>query len=190
LIYFIIILGVGLTALYSARFILLVFSFWNLNDLLTYKSEEDFYILKRILILLFPASLRGIWLRLYLFDSIKLYESIFYIKLIILFRLFLFPLMILLKSISKDSWNLRLWRIRRIWLLPFITTQIFCLNFKNSRWNKFKIFDRGTFKSTVHVLKSITFIPAWTISLKLVYKIISLIIIWVILFFIIYICKL
>lgn len=190
IIYLLIIIGVGLTALYRTRFIILVFSFWNLNDLLIYKSEEDFYILKRIFILLFPASLRGTWLSLYLFDRVKLYESVIYLKLIILFRLLLFPLIILSKSFSKNSWSIRIWSIRRMWLLPFITTQIFCSNFMNPRWARFKIFDRGSLKPIVDVFKFINFIHVWTVSLKLIYKIISLVIIWIILFFIIYICNL
>lgn len=190
IIYFFMILGVGLTALYRARFIMLVFSFWNLNDLLTFKSEEDFFILKRILILLFPASLRGAWLRLYLFTNLKLYESIFYFKTIIILLLILFPLLILISNSKKINWDFYLWRLRSIWLLPFITTQIFCYNRINSRWARLKIFDRGRFKYNSKIFSSIYFLVKVTVPLKLVYKILRLILIWIIFVFIIYICKL
>lgn len=189
-IYIFMILGVGLTALYRTRFILLVFSFWNLNDLVTFKSEEDFFILKRIIILALPASLRGRWLRLYLYNNLKLYESIFYLKLIVIFLLIAFPIIILNKKLKIQSWGILRWSIRSMWLLPFITTQIFCSNFINLRWNTFKIFDRGNFKPGPKILKSISVINKKTFSLKLVYKIIRLFIIWIIIIFIIYIRKL
>ena len=74
-VYIFIILGISLITVYRIRFILLVFSFWNLNNLLIYKSEEDFNILLSILILIIAASLRGSWFCLFLFDRIRLYES-------------------------------------------------------------------------------------------------------------------
>lgn len=190
IIYILIMLGVGLTALYSARFIILVFSFWNLNDLLTYKSEEDFFILKRILILLFPASLSGIWLSLYLFNFAKLYESIFYFKIIVLLLLILFPLWIVIKDVCIIKWNFIMWNIRSIWFLPFITTQIFCLNVTNPRWISLKIFDRGSLKISSKVFRIIYVINKSTISLKLIYKILLLLIVWLCILFIIYICNL
>lgn len=189
-IYFLIVLGVGLTAIYSTRFILIVFSFWNLNDLLTFKSEEDFFILKRILILVIPASLRGTWLVLYLFNRLKLYESITFIKILILTLIFLIPIWILIKKLDLVNWNLSLWRIRRIWLLPFITTQIFCNKSLKTSWFMFKILDRGNFVVNNQFLRSINFLFKTTISIKLLYKILSLIALWTVLIFIIYICKL
>lgn len=189
-IYFLMILGVGLTALYRTRFVMLVFSFWNLNDLVTFKSEEDFFILKRIIILMLPAALRGSWLRLYLFNNLKLYESVFYLKALVLFILIRFPLWLLIKSINKLKWNLSLWSISRIWLLPFITTQIFCLNFIKPRWITLKAFDRGNFKFNSHMFASINVLNRMTFSLKLIFKILTLMIIWVVVIFIVYICKL
>jgi len=190
IVYFFIILGVGLTALYSTRFVILVFSFWNLNDLITFKSEEDFFILKRIMILVLPASLSGSWLTLYLFNNLKLYESLFYLKILVLLLLIIFPLWLLIKSINKVNWNINLWRIRRIWFLPFITTQLFCSNFILPRWMTLKFFDRGTFKFNRDVFKYINSVNKITFSLKLVYKILFLMIIWLILILIIYTCKL
>jgi len=190
IVYFFIILGVGLTALYSTRFVILVFSFWNLNDLITFKSEEDFFILKRIMTLVLPASLSGSWLTLYLFNNLKLYESLFYLKILVLLLLIIFPLWLLIKSINKVNWNINLWRIRRIWFLPFITTQLFCSNFILPRWMTLKFFDRGTFKFNRDVFKYINSVNKITFSLKLVYKMLFLMIIWLILILIIYTCKL
>ncbi len=190
IIYFFMIFGVSLTALYRTRFIILVFSYWNLNDLLTFKSEEDFFIIKRISILVFPASLRGAWLRLYLFNNLKLYESIWSIKILVLVLLILSPLSVILINLKKISWNFVLWRIRRMWILPLITTQVFCFRIIKPSWLTLKIFDRGNFKPDYRVIRSIIFIDKITISIKLVYKILRLAIIWLIIIFIIYVCKL
>jgi NADH-ubiquinone oxidoreductase chain 5 len=190
IIYSFIIFGVGLTALYRARFILLVFSFWNLNDLLTLKVEEDFYILKRIMILIIPASLRGIWLTWYLFDSIKLYESIYFIKILVLIFILLSPLIIWFKKANINNWRFSLWSIRRIWLLPFITTQILCLSALDRSWLNFKIFDRGRIKLSIRLFQSIYFINKITFSIKFIYKILIIFVIWLVIIFIIYICKL
>lgn len=80
-IYIIIILGVALTAIYRVRFIFLVFSRWAFNDLLTLKLEEDYYILKGIIILSLPAGLGGSWITLYLFRSLKLPVSYLILKI-------------------------------------------------------------------------------------------------------------
>ena len=189
-IYLLIMFGVMLTAIYSARFILIAFSFWTLNDLLTFKSEEDFFILKSTIILVIPASLRGIWLSWYLFNRLKLFESIYYIKILVLALLVVGPLIMWTKKIAKNNWEIGSWRLSSMWILPFITTQIFCSSSLNGRWLNFKIFDRGTFKINYEFFQSVYFINKITFSLKFVYKILIIFVIWLILIFIIYICKL
>lgn len=57
-IYFIIILGIFLTAAYSSRFIMCVFSQPAYN-MLTYKREDDLLVVRGIIFLLFPATLTG-----------------------------------------------------------------------------------------------------------------------------------
>jgi len=188
-VYIFIILGISLTTLYRIRFILLVFSFWNLNNLLIYKSEEDFSIILRILILIIPASLRGSWLCLFLFDRIKLYESFFidkiFVTIIILLRIIYFSF----KTPKINKWGFLLWRLRRIWILPFIRRQI--INFIRfcRGWKIFKLSDRGRIKIYSLYLRNNNFLDYGTFSIKLVHKFLFIILIWTSLFLIIYLCK-
>ena len=142
------------------------------------------------MILIIPASLRGIWLTWYLFDSIKLYESIYFIKILVLIFILLSPLIIWFKKANINNWRFGLWSIRRIWLLPFITTQILCLSALNRSWLNFKIFDRGRLKLSIRLFQSIYFINKITFSIKFIYKILIIFVIWLVIIFIIYICKL
>lgn len=189
MIYVIIILGVILTAMYRSRFIFLVFSNWNFNDLLTLKLEEDFFILKSICILLIPASLGGAWIYLFLLNSLKLSTSSSLLKSSILIIIFLGMILIVNFSLKFQKWNVAFWRLRRMWLLPFISSQI--LNYISFSQGKkiYQFLDRGSlrFKFDYVYLFAQTTISTFTI--KLINKILFFLIIWLIILFIIYLCE-
>lgn len=188
-IYVLIIISVTLTAIYRFRFILLIFSFWNLNNILTLKSEKEWFILKRIMILFLPASLRGSWLYLYLFNNFKLRESIIFFKILILFLILIRAVYLLTQTHKKITWINFLWGLSGIWFLPFIRAQIPSVFIIYNRWWIFKIIDRGTIKFNAAYFSSIKITKISTISLKIIYKLLFLVIIWVLIIIIIYICK-
>ena len=102
-VYLIIILGIGLTAIYRSRFIFLVFSGWNLNDIVTLKLEEDYNILKSMSILVIPASLGGVWIYLYLLNGLKLSASFYVLKFITLAIIARFIIISINSSFSKSN---------------------------------------------------------------------------------------
>jgi NADH-ubiquinone oxidoreductase chain 5 len=72
LIYYWIVLGVGLTALYSSRFLSLIFARFTQNNLLVFKLDEDMPVVLRMLTLVLPAILGGYFLNFVLQVSFNL----------------------------------------------------------------------------------------------------------------------
>lgn len=190
LIYLLIIIGIGLTAIYRSRFVMLVFANWNMNNLLTLKSEEDWFILKSIFVLLIPASLRGSWIYLYLFNSLKLSISRFFIKTMVLVFIILRIYWFLNTKTKKLNWNIYFWSIRRMWLLPFISSQRNIFLTLYSRNLTLKMADRGVLKFRPKIFNFFFQATSHTITLKFINKILFIIFIWIIVRFIFYLCKL
>lgn len=186
-IYLIIILGIRITALYRSRFIYLVFSSWIFNDLTTIKFEEDYYILRRICILLFPASLRGSWLYLFLINNLKLSVSVFLIKVFIVFIIFI-RILLAISYRNYKQWKFYLWRIRRIWFLPFISAQLFNKIILISRVKIFKYTDHGIIKFNLRFIDLFTSSILATLRLKLISKILFLLGLWLTIIFLFYLC--
>lgn len=189
-VYIIIITGVILTAMYSSRFVFLVFSNWNLNDLLTLKLEEDSYILKSIVILIVPAALGGSWIYLFLLNRLKLSTSSSLVKSLVLLRIFLGAISMVNFSFKFQKWNLIFWRLRSIWLLPFVSSQV--LNFISFKQGKkiYKFLDRGTLRFKFSYIFLFTQTIVSTFTIKFINKILFLFMIWLIIVFIIYLCEL
>lgn len=188
-IYLIIILGIRMTALYRSRFIFLVFSNWNFNDIVTIKFEKDFFILKGLITLLIPAALGGSWIYLFLLSNLKLSVSFFFLKLAIVSIVFIRIFLLLYYPQSPQKWNLFLWRISNIWFLPFIRAQLINRIVFGPRNNLYLYTDRGTLKFRLNYL----YLPEVTISsssLRLLSKILFLMVTWITIFFFFYLCKL
>lgn len=188
MVYFLMVIGVGLTAIYRSRFIVLVFSNWRLNNRVTLKSEEDWFILKRMLILMLPASLRGSWIYLYLFDNLKISVSSFPLKVLVLLLIVIRIAVFLNLGPQKPKWNSYFWRIRSIWFLPFISSQRNVFLALNSRDLTLKVTDRSTLKFNPKFF-DLFFQSFNTISLKFINKILFLRFIWLTILFIFYLCK-
>jgi len=186
-IYLIIILGISLTALYRSRFIYLVFSRWAFNDMLTLKFEEDSNIIKRICILLLPASLRGSWLYLFLINNLKLAVSVFLLKISISLIIFLRILLAVYYTNCK-KWKFYLWALRRIWFLPFIRAQILNNLILISRVKIFKYTDHGTIKFKFDFISIFNISILITLRFKLISKILFFLGMWFIIIFLFYLC--
>lgn len=190
-VYLIIILGIFLTASYRTRFIIYVFTRFTHNLVTTFKNDEDNFIIKRITFLLLPARLTGFWGRLILWESVKTRRSLIIIKVMVLAILFLGRLIFILK-ISKDrknSWNFFYWRLRRMWCLPFIRSQIPVRIFSDLRNTVPKIFDRGILISFVSHLNLFFLQRIFnSLSIKLIYKIIFIVALWWFAFVLYYLC--
>lgn len=187
-IYIIIILGVALTAIYRARFIFLVFSRWVFNDLLTLKLEEDYYILKGIIILSLPAGLGGSWITLYLFRSLKLPVSYLILKICVFIVLISGGLLAVWYSAAYRNWDITYWRIRSIWSLPFIRTGV--PNYTGfSIGNKFfKLLDRGSLAINKNFLVSVSQTRLSTSRVKFLRKLLTAVIIWLAVIYVFYLC--
>ena len=190
-IYLIMVVGIFLTASYRTRFVIYVFSRPTHNSILTFKREEDNFIIKGIVFLLLPARVTGFWGRLILWDSIKSRRSLLIIKIIILILIRL-GVYFFYKKISgrdKTSWNFIFWGLRCIWCLPIITSQVPISLFSDLRRTVPKFLDRGILISKMSNLNLLfrerTFL---TISIKLIYKIIILIVIWSFVTILYYLC--
>ena len=190
IIYVLMLRGVILTAIYSSRFIFLVFSNWNLNDILTLKYEKDYYILKSMLVLLAPAALGGSWLYLFLLNRIKLSTSSFVLKSLVLRLIFLGGGLIVNYTLKFQKWNIIFWRLRRMWLLPFVSSQVFNFIAFNQGKKIYKLLDRGTLRFKFNYIYLFTQTVISTFSLKLINKILFLLIIWLIIFCVVYLCEL
>ena len=188
-VYLIIILGIGLTAIYRSRFIFLVFSGWNLNDIVTLKLEEDYNILKSMSILVIPASLGGVWIYLYLLNGLKLSASFYVLKLITLAIIARFIIISINSSFSKSNWRFYLWRSRNIWFLPHIRAQIFNLFIFNGGPAIFKIMDRGVFRFKFVYVYLYLQRALRTVTLKLINKMLLLFVVWIIILFVFYLCN-
>ena len=190
-IYLIMVVGIFLTASYRTRFVIYVFSRPTHNSILTFKREEDNFIIKGIVFLLLPARVTGFWGRLILWDSIKSRRSLLIIKIIILIliRLGVYFFYKKISGRNKTSWNFIFWGLRCIWCLPIITSQVPISFFSDLRRTVPKFLDRGILISKMSNLNLLfrerTFL---TISIKLIYKIIILIVIWSFVTILYYLC--
>ena len=190
-IYLIMVVGIFLTASYRTRFVIYVFSRPTHNLILTFKREEDNFIIKGIVFLLLPARVTGFWGRLILWDSIKSRRSLLIIKIIILIliRLGVYFFYKKISGRNKTSWNFIFWGLRCIWCLPIITSQVPISFFSDLRRTVPKFLDRGILISKMSNLNLLfrerTFL---TISIKLIYKIIILIVIWSFVTILYYLC--
>ena len=192
-IYLIIILGIFLTASYRTRFIIYVFTRPNHNPILTFKREEDRYVIKSMLFLLFPARITGFWGRLVLWHSIKTRRSLIIIKVIILILMLLGILLYvnIVSNKKKNSWGGILWGLRRIWCLPIIRRQIPVNIFFGVRNSMPKFFDRGTLISRISFINFFLLKRAsFTLSIKLIYKIFLIGVIWSFVTILYYLCSL
>lgn len=188
-VYILIVLGVALTALYRTRFIYLIFSNWNFNDITTLKLEEDSFILKRIFFLLLPASLGGAWIYLYILNNLKLSVSsrntkIFVIMLIIFGILFIINL-----SFIHQKWGFYFWRLSRIWFLPFIRSQIINFFSFNQRKKIYKFIDRGILSFNFNYIYSFIQFTINSVRVKFIHKILFFLAIWLLIIFILYLCN-
>lgn len=189
IIYLFIIAGIRITVLYRTRFILSVYSTWSLNEVLIFKSEEDWFVIKRILILIIPASLRGCWVYTYLFNCLKLSLSLFYLKFWILLLIFLRILLIKNLQAYKFKWKFYLWGLRNIWLLPLISTQAIIYFIFYKRLFIFKYVDQGVIKFNSKYFQVLNSIEYLRVSLKFIHKILLSVFIWLIFFYLFYLCK-
>lgn len=188
-IYVIIILGVILTRIYRSRFIFLVFSNWTINDLLTLKLEEDSFVLGRIFILFFPASLAGSWIYLFLLRRLKLSISSIWVKRLILILILLGILVTVNFKLNHQKWNSIFWRLSRMWFLPFIRSQVINFITFNQRKQVFKLVDRGSLRFKVKYISLFLERTINTIRIKFISKILFFSLIWLIVLFRFYLCK-
>jgi len=188
-IYMIIILGVILTRIYRSRFIFLVFSNWTINDLLTLKLEEDSFVLRRMFILFFPASLAGSWIYLFLLRRLKLSTSSIWVKRLILMLILLGILVTVNFKLNYQKWNSIFWRLSRIWFLPLIRSQVINFITFNQRKQVFKLVDRGRLRFKVKYISLFLERTINTIRIKFISKILFFSLIWLIVLFRFYLCK-
>ena len=192
LLYYIIILGVGLTAIYRRRFIAFIFRRPSHNTLLVLKLDENLIIVKRIMILTLPATIGGFILNYILQVSIKIRSAPRLIKLIILLilgvsRYWRFSRGFLILS---TKWSSRKWILGNMWALPLIRGTV------PTKLNSFprslipKIFDRGIIRVPMTLLNNyLNFIAQTFSSFNYVYKILRLALIWAMLVVYYYLCN-
>jgi len=190
--YLIIILGIFLTAAYRIRLIAFIFIKFFFNDLITFKSEENKLIIKRIYFLLIPSALRGVWINFYIWESVKLTSSTIILKSTIL-RLLVFGIiygLIVNLIILKLKWSLKNWILRSIWILPFIRTQFPLISSIFLRTKISKIFDRGALNIKINYFFQISeVLRKLTFTFKIIFKILIRIFIWGIVFNFYYLCN-
>lgn len=190
-IYIFILIGIFLTAAYRTRFAIFAFARPNHNSFLTFKLEEDSLIIKRIFILLFPAIIGGFWCCLFLWDVLKLRHSTFILKTAVLMFLVLGTIYSMKKNFSshKNKWKNLNWIIRRMWNLPIIRAQVPIILISPTRRYIHKFFDRGFLKfNTSYLVISPRKLTSLAFSIKFVYKILILIVIWIRIVVLYYLC--
>ena len=123
--YFIITLGILMTLFYRIRFLILSLTWFNRQRSLFNKSDLDFTVNFRIIILLTPAVIGGAVIQQKLRSSCSLLLISPNLKYLTL-RLILFSL-ILFYFFNQNRivfYNKVLWRVRRLWGLPFFSSRI------------------------------------------------------------------
>ena len=122
--YFIMITGILITVFYRIRFLILSLTWFNRQRSLFNKSDLDFTVNFRILRLLVPAVTGGAVIRQKLINSCSLLlisHNLKYLTLrLILLALILFYFFNLNNIVFYNKF---LWRVRRLWSLPFFSSR-------------------------------------------------------------------
>ena len=191
-VYFFIILGILLTALYRTRFIIFAFTRAFNGRRLGFKLDEDARIIQRILILSVPASLGGFFLRNILFSRPLVRSSSAETKIFILGLLFsgIFIRTLLNFMPRKIKWSGSFRRISVLWMLPQVSTSPWLINYYFLSLKIPKVLDRGVISnfSNLHV-QSLTpwqFINRPVLSIL---KILNLFFVWAIVVGLYYLCN-
>lgn len=191
-IYFYIALGVGLTALYRARFIYMGIINFTKNEQAIFKSDEDTPLITRILILIFPAILAGAFLSLILFPSRTLRSSPLALKIRIILLIFI-SLGIRIYSNNKmgvTTWNKISWAGGFMWSLPLIRPITPISISSQPRITINKILDRGVFLSIISLTElTILKVNVLASSLTSLQKILSVRVLWGLLLYAYYLCN-
>lgn len=155
-VYIYIVLGVSLTALYSARFIYIGMVNSNKNEQAIFKSDEDTPLILSIGILITPAMMTGALLSLTLFPVSALSSSPINLKLRIIFLILvrLGVRVILAKKFNFTLWKKYLWIRGFIWSLPNVraTTPLLMASSPGNLINK--LLDRGLLVGSLSLVET------------------------------------
>lgn len=181
LVYYLIVLGVGLTALYRRRFLFLIFSRNAHSRLLAFKLDEDFEVIFRIVVLILPAIIGGFTLNYLIQTSLKLSSSPGLIKLTLVIILAIARYLAFYHGFLKlaYTWSFRKWILRSMWMLPIFRATLPININATQRILIPKIFDRGALGlQTILLNKYFNFSSLRFSSYTSVYKIMYVAVIW------------
>ena len=191
-VYFMMMLGILLTALYRTRFIILSFSRALNGRSLAFKLDEDARITQRIFILAAPASLGGFFLRNILFSRPTIRTSAAETKFGILGLLLLgLSLRTYLNFIpGKTKWNKRLRRLSVLWVLPQISAGPWLASYYSLSLKIPKVLDRGLISnfSNLH-LQSLSPWGFVNTPILSILKILNLFFVWALVAGLYYLCN-
>lgn len=190
--YHVILLGVGLTAIYGRRFLILVFIRPRHSRMILYKLDESKIIIKRIIILFLPAIIRGFFLNFILNVSFKARAVARIIKTSLFTALVILVLLITKHRFSstKNNWWGLTWGLTSMWALPTTSSSLPVVLSSKIRAMILKFFDRGALNiKLVWMWRYFNTSSLGFSSLNFVYKILRLVMIWGVIIIIFYLCN-
>lgn len=190
-VYVMMIFGIFLTAAYSSRFVMFIFCRPSHGAPLVFKTEEDTLVTKGIFFLFLPAVLTGFWGSFLLWEVTIIRSSLFRFKIMILIIMLLGVLTYINKITTSylRSWPAKFWRLSRIWGMPFIRRQIPVRRVTSVRNTAAKFFDRGILVKAISLVNlSFSQIKAYTISAKMIFKLLALGAVWGFVTILYYLC--
>ena len=143
--YFLIFLGIFLTAGYSVRFLVYSFVVSPRGSGLSFKSDEDFRLVQGIIILVLPAIGGGFWLRRVLFIRNRVRPLSSFSKSLVL-RLLILGIIVSIwgyRSLWKIRWSSITKRLLQLWILVDLRTRPMLWGYRVLSVAIPKNFDRG-----------------------------------------------